>query len=314
MTEWLRWFGLGFVFSRSYKAKSVIENWCSAMCRAVHDTSINRPAVSSDLNHCVYTRLRCGLESLSLDRNELDASLAGEMLDHIIAGFDMSGPIVTYLMQEISQRLPMQHELRKELAALLSHDSMTSSPQLIDRLPLLDAVLMETLRIYDLSLGPKPRYTPINGARIGSFAAIPAGTIVSASGYSLHRNPAVFPSPELWKPERWLDAEVKSKAEMMKWFWAFGSGSRMCIGFHFAIRSMSFPQIWAARFPASKEQNEMLIVLAMKCLIATIYIEFETSLVGNGHLLQTGAEATRLVDNRLLLKFQRADQSKRKST
>ncbi|KAI0592101.1 CypX Cytochrome P450 [Pyrenophora tritici-repentis] len=56
--------------------------------------------------------------------------------------------------------------------------------------------------------------------------------------YSLHRNGSVFPEPLKWKPERWLGGG-KDKAEMEKWFWAFSSGARMCIGVHLATAEMA---------------------------------------------------------------------------
>jgi hypothetical protein len=50
---------------------------------------------------------------------------------------------------------------------------------------------------------------------------IPAGTTVSASVYSLHRNPKAFPKPKEWRPERWVEATNESKKDMMKGFWVF---------------------------------------------------------------------------------------------
>jgi cytochrome P450 len=53
------------------------------------------------------------------------------------------------------------------------------------------------------------------------------------SPYTLHRNAEVFPDPLVFKPERWL-GECGDLAEMKKWFWAFSSGGRMCIGLQYA--------------------------------------------------------------------------------
>jgi cytochrome P450 len=58
---------------------------------------------------------------------------------------------------------------------------------------------------------------------------IPARTIVSVSPYSLHRHSEVFVEPLRFNPDRWLDPS-NNIAEMNKWFWAFSSGGRMCIG------------------------------------------------------------------------------------
>lgn len=75
---------------------------------------------------------------------------------------------------------------------------------------------------------------------------LPPGVRVSAQAYSLHRNPDVFPDPERWYPDRWLvdeNADIHEEEERLKemhrWFWAFGSGGRMCFGNHFALLGSS---------------------------------------------------------------------------
>ena len=37
--------------------------------------------------------------------------------------------------------------------------------------------------------------------------ALPPGTVVATQAWSMHRNPEVFPSPETFLPERWLQVE-----------------------------------------------------------------------------------------------------------
>ena len=78
---------------------------------------------------------------------------------------------------------------------------------------------------------------------------IPEGTTVAASGYCLHRNEAVYPEAEKFRPERWLsgkcngvDGSAGVRSEQDRWYWPFGSGGRMCIGSHFAVQGM-----WSGR-------------------------------------------------------------------
>ena len=167
---------------------------------------------------------------------EVEVTLSRELLDHLVASHDASGITLTYLMHELSQRRALQRALRQELHYIAS-DSVPFAQRDLDTLPLLDAILMETLRLYSANPGPWPRRVPAPGCRVGPFSNIPTGTIVSASSYTLHRNAAVFSQPEQWRPERWLDASVEKRSEMMRWFWAFGSGARMCLGKHFAVQS-----------------------------------------------------------------------------
>jgi cytochrome P450 len=91
---------------------------------------------------------------------------------------------------------------------------------------------METLRLNASIPGPQPRISPA-GAFLNDYGPLPAGTRVSAQAYSLHRNEEIFPEPENWDPYRWTQGHGTS--EMMKWFWAFSSGGRMCIGSNLAL-------------------------------------------------------------------------------
>jgi unspecific monooxygenase len=64
----------------------------------------------------------------------------------------------------------------------------------------------------------------------------------------------VFPNAESWLPERWLDCTKEELLRMEKGYWAFGSGSRQCLGRHVATIMVRFA-------------------------LAGIYTNFETSVV-----------------------------------
>ncbi len=137
----------------------------------------------------------------------------------------------------------------------------------LDGLPLLHAVVVETVRRYAPAGGPEPRVTPSPTCRIGPYGGLPGGVRVSASPYNLHRDEAVFPDPERWDHTRWLprssrssgcrkdggcgggggvDGEDKENEEgeeedrerlraVNRHFWGFSSGGRMCLGSNFAM-------------------------------------------------------------------------------
>ena len=63
--------------------------------------------------------------------------------------------------------------------------------------------------------------------------AIPAGTVLMVSIYLLHRDPEVYPEPDEFRPERFLDGEPDPRA------WVpFGGGVRRCLGASFATLEM----------------------------------------------------------------------------
>ncbi|KAF2490799.1 cytochrome P450 [Lophium mytilinum] len=171
--------------------------------------------------------------------------IASDMYDHNAAAHETSGDTLTWLYYEMSLRPALQKQLRDELLTLAppilfptpSADFELPDPKKVDALPLLDAILQETLRRWVSVPGGQPRVTP-GVCSLAGYDGIPGGVRVQSAAYTLHRNPEVFPDPEAWKPERWLDASVDELNEMKRWFWAFGSGGRMCIGNNIAIHSM----------------------------------------------------------------------------
>lgn len=199
----------------------------------------------------VLGQLWRSLQEQNPSRTEHNRILAAsEMMDHCIAGHETTGITLTYLMYELSKNPVHQAKLRSELLTLsppIKYDPSSTSKQCnlptfqsLDALPFLDAVMRETLRLYPVGAAPQPRVTPSNKHTTLEGHAIPAGITVHSSAYTLHRNTAVFPDPESWLPERWLDAEKERLEEMKRWYWPFSSGGRMCIGNHFATLGMFY--------------------------------------------------------------------------
>ena len=147
--------------------------------------------------------------------------------------------------QKISMRL--QQELQ---AAIVDPLQIPSVPDL-ERLPYLSAVIQEgksftwanLQTISDaipglrMSYGISQRLMRINphgSLRYGPYS-IPAGYRFSMSTYMMHRDESIFPNPDAFQPERWLDNPVsKSGKPLTKYLVPFGRGPRMCLGINFA--------------------------------------------------------------------------------
>lgn len=152
------------------------------------------------------------------------------------------GTVFTYMVYELSHHPEIQSELREELRSitnpLLDTENPTDIPhsQTLERMPLLGAVIKECLRLRNTSPNADPRVSPSNcSCRIGALESVPPGTRVCSFGWCLHRNPNVFADPLTWDPKRWLEEGRGDAAAMKKWFFAFGAGSRQCIGQHIAV-------------------------------------------------------------------------------
>lgn len=161
-----------------------------------------------------------------------DLGIASECADHLLAGIDTTADSLMFLIWALSrpQHAHIQQKLRKEVRKIPDNAIMDGAPtaEVCDKLPYLDAVIKETLRLYAPLPASEPRSH--NMDIVIDRYNVPAGTVVSTSPFNLHRNPEVFREPLVWRPERWLESSEVELAEMKKWFWAFSSGGRMCIG------------------------------------------------------------------------------------
>ena len=257
VATWAKTLGLPLIPKWSDEANDELESWVLEKCdnaekyMSTTDPG-SEPVVYRQLKQSILKQEGIKTESdsntTSIEQRRLD--LACEMLDQLTAGHETSAIALTYLYWELSRNPDLQRELRAELNTLsppilypAKHGTpfKLPPPKEIDALPLLNAIIMETLRLHAPIPGIQPRVTPSPPTTLAGYENIPPNVRVSAQAYSLHRNPKVFENPESWQPKRWLKAQGPELEEMRRWFWAFGSGGRMCIGSNLALQGTIYP-------------------------------------------------------------------------
>jgi cytochrome P450 len=154
-----------------------------------------------------------------------DAELIGQAAVLFIAGHETSSNALTWTLFLLSQHPRVLDELCEEL-----HGALRGGPpslEQLDRLPLLERVIKESMRLLPpASLGLRVSTAPFE---LGPYQ-LPRGATVFFSQYITHHMPELYPEPERFLPERWL-AINPSIYEYLP----FGAGPRMCIGATFAL-------------------------------------------------------------------------------
>ena len=98
------------------------------------------------------------------------------------------------------------------------------------KLPYLDAVIQEAFRLHPAAGLILERVVPAQGINVLG-EQIPGGAIIGCNAWVLHRRPEIFGEDvNVFRPERWLEADAAALKEMKATMFQFGAGARTCIG------------------------------------------------------------------------------------
>ena len=152
-----------------------------------------------------------------------DSELRDELMTLLTAGHETTATALTWALYWIHKLPSIRQQLLSELGSIGGADD----PNTIFRLPYLNAICSETLRIYPVGMLTFPRVTKTRVEL--TVTSLKPGTIVMGCIYLAHRREDVYPDPEQFRPERFLERRF-SPFEYLP----FGGGSRRCIGMAFA--------------------------------------------------------------------------------
>ncbi|GET35743.1 cytochrome P450 [Microseira wollei] len=156
-----------------------------------------------------------------------DEELRDELMTLLTAGHETTATAIAWALYWIHKLPSVREKLLQELDSLGDNPD----PGAIFKLPYLNAVCSETLRIYPVGMLTFPR-VPKVPVKLGGYDIEP-GTILMGSIYSTHQREDLYPEPKQFKPERFLERQY-SPYEYLP----FGGGARRCIGYAFALFEM----------------------------------------------------------------------------
>lgn len=151
-----------------------------------------------------------------------DAHIRDELRTLLIAGHETTAITLAWALYDIHRNPAVRERLLAELDAL----GPDAEPEAIAKLPYLGAVIDETLRLH-----PVVEVVFRVLRKPWKFAGyeLPAGMTISPAISLVHRRPDIYPEPERYQPERFLDAKPKPHEYL-----PFGGGNRRCIGAAFS--------------------------------------------------------------------------------
>lgn len=168
-----------------------------------------------------------------LGRKLSHEELVEEAMGYMFAGSGTTSSTLTYLLYAISrpQTMHIQARLRDEIASLPVVDGV-SDVSAVRQNAYVNAVIREVMRLYPTIVSTLPRVL-LEPMQIDKYT-LPAGTVVGMQNWIHHRDPAVFPEPDKFIPERWLRSNDAMDASLTP----FSIGRRNCIGQNLAWQEL----------------------------------------------------------------------------
>jgi len=153
-----------------------------------------------------------------------DTDLVGQITILFGASYETMVNALTWTAFLLAQHPGVTHELLDELAG--AGDGFDE----LARLPLLDAVIKESMRV----LPPVP-YTVRAAIRRNELGHLRLrdGDRVVCSHYITHHMPELYPHPERFDPHRWATISPTQYEYL-----PFSAGPRLCVGYLFAMTAM----------------------------------------------------------------------------
>jgi cytochrome P450 len=152
-----------------------------------------------------------------------DAELRDELMTLLVAGHETTATALTWALYWVHKIPAVRKQLLDELQALKG----AVDPGALFRLPYLNAVCSETLRIHPVAMLTFARVAKTRVELEG--CSLEPGAIVIGCIYLAHRRDEVYSDPDEFRPERFLERHY-SPFEYLP----FGGGVRRCIGLAFA--------------------------------------------------------------------------------
>ncbi|GAP51526.1 cytochrome P450 [Streptomyces azureus] len=156
--------------------------------------------------------------------------ICSEILTLAVAGTETTASVLSWILYELARHPDIEARVLAELHEVLGGRPISFAD--VTRLPYLRRVVTEATRLHHTGWLVTRRTT--TETRLGEWT-LPSGTELAYCQHALHRDPALYPNPSAFDPDRWLDNAQPPPAGA---FLPFGAGKHKCIGDHFALTEL----------------------------------------------------------------------------
>ncbi|CAM0906649.1 unnamed protein product [Alopecurus aequalis] len=180
---------------------------------------------------------------LGLDGEEKmsDSDMIAVLWEMIFRGTDTVAILMEWIMARMVLHPEIQAKAQAEVDAVVGRGRAVTDED-VARLPYIQCIVKETLRMHPP--GPLLSWArlAVHDAHVGGYL-VPAGTTAMVNMWAIAHDAAVWPEPELFRPERFMEEEVSVLGSDLR-LAPFGAGRRVCPGKMLALATV---HLWLAQ-------------------------------------------------------------------
>ena len=221
----------------------------SARIRDAATGFIAQARARMDANPALRAKPTNLLEAFVAARDEPDSGFTdihviGNAVTMVFAGEDTTSNTIAWLLDFLSRDERVAGLVAAEADAVLGDSRVLRDFGAIDRFPYLDASVNEAMRIKPVApfLGLETNKELVVGGVL-----VPARTPIIVMLRLAGMNPADFPEPDLFRPERWLGEKPPVNDDPARKLFPFGGGPRFCPGRYLAMAEIKMAVSMVAR-------------------------------------------------------------------
>ncbi len=177
------------------------------------------------------------LEAFVVARDEPDSgftdeNVVGNAVTMVFAGEDTTSNTIAWLLNFVARDSRVAGLMAAEADSVLGEGAVLRDFGAVDRFPYLDASVDEAVRIKPVApfLGLETNREVVIGDVL-----VPPRTPVIILTRLAGLDPADFPEPEVFRPERWLGEKRPASDDPARKLFPFGGGPRFCPGRYLAL-------------------------------------------------------------------------------
>ncbi|XP_067121462.1 cytochrome P450 4C1-like [Centruroides vittatus] len=184
------------------------------------------------------------LPFLTTDPDVTIENVVDDVMAFLGAGHHSFTVTMTWAMYELGRHPKIQEKIQEELDEIFQDDLLrTTTKEDLSKMTYLECVLKETLRKY-----PAVPFTMRSTKKVLQFndESFPKDSVYFIDLFHMHRNPELYPDPEVFDPDRFLPENSKERDPYS--YLPFSTGVRKCIAHRLAIMEVKLTLSYIMRF------------------------------------------------------------------